>query len=197
MPGMTTTPPRRYAIHPYKFNMWLFLLSVIMVFGGLTSAYVVARSMVKQPEYFDLPGILWNNTAIILFSSATMQYAVWAVRKGLNKRALAALGMTLVLGLLFMWGQWYAYGEMVAAGNFFVDPGRIDDSVSFFYVLTGLHAFHIASGILVLLGVMLLTLRNRFKPGGKVLTYEISAIFWHFLDLLWVYLFLFLLLTQG
>ncbi len=184
-----------YIIHPYKFNLWLFILSLIMVFGGLTSAYIVARSMVDQPEFFDLPKVLWYNTALILVSSVTMQMAAWAARRGEEKRALLGLVMTFILGNVFLVGQWQGFLDMTAVGNYFVNSSQ-DKSVSFFYVLTGLHALHIVSALVVVLVTLIKTVLKSFKPGRKVLTYEISATFWHFLDLLWVYLFLFLLFTQ-
>ena len=195
MAGALNMGKRSYIIHPYKFNLWLFILSTIMVFGGLTSAYVVARSMVDQPEFFDLPKVIWYNTALILMSSLTMQLATWAVRRGEERRALIGLVMTLVLGVAFLIGQWLGFEDMTAAGNFFVNTNQ-DKSVSFFYVLTSLHALHIVSALVLVLVTLIQTVLKSFKPGRKVLTFEITATFWHFLDLLWVYLFLFLLFTQ-
>lgn len=187
---------RSYIVHPHKFNLWLFILSLIMVFGGLTSAYVVARSMVKQPEFFELPGILWTNTIVILLSSLSVQFAVWRARQNDNRQAIIGLLLTFVMGLVFLFGQWEAYSEMVLSGNHMVDPTRADDSVSYFYIFTGLHGAHIVAGLIVLLFALVKTLFNSYAPGKKVLSYEITATFWHFLDLLWVYLFIFLLYTQ-
>lgn len=188
---------RDYIIHPHKFNLWLFIISLIMVFGGLTSAYVVARSMVKQPEFFELPGMLWTNTFIILFSSMTIQYSVWAVKRKEDMKAMISLFITFALGVIFLVGQWRAFGDMVLAGNHFVDPTRADDSVSYFYIFIGLHGVHIVAALLVLLVALVRTSLNNFMEGRKLLTFEITATFWHFLDLLWIYLFLFILYTQS
>ncbi|MEM6262403.1 MAG: cytochrome c oxidase subunit 3 [Bacteroidota bacterium] len=191
---------QNYIVHPHKFNMWLFILSLIMIFGGLTSAYIVARSMVPNDQViiFDLPGILWANTAVILFSSLTMHFSLWAVKRREHQRALLGLAMTFVLGVVFLIGQWEAMKEMTATQDLpFVDPRRADNSVSFFYIFSVLHGLHIVGGLAVLVVALIQTSLNNFNPGRKVLTYEITSTFWHFLDLLWVYLFIFLLVTQS
>lgn len=185
-----------FIVHPHKFNLWLGIISLIMVFGGLTSAYLVARSMVKQPEFFDIPNLVWTNTGIILLSSLSMQFAVWRVKKGDDRQALIGLILTFLMGIAFLIGQWNVYQEMVLGGNYFVDPMRADDSVAYFYILTGLHGSHIIAGLIVLAFAIVKTAFKKYKPGKKVLSIEMSAIFWHFLDLLWVYLFVFLLYTQ-
>lgn len=189
---------RRYIIHPYKFNMWLFILTLIMIFGGLTSAYIVALSFVKPENriLLDLPGILMNNLGVILFSSVSMQFSVWMAKKNENQKALLGLVFTFLLGVVFLVGQVYAWEILTEAGQPLVDRGRVDNSASFFYIFTGLHGLHIVAGLIVLLVAMIKTSLNNFKGDGKVLTYEITATFWHFLGLLWVYLYVFLLYTQ-
>ena len=187
---------RNYIVHPYKFNLWLAIISLIMVFGGLTSAYLVARSMVKQPEYFDIPNLLWINTGIIILSSVSMQFAVWRIRKGDDRQAFISMLLTFVMGIAFLVGQWNVYQQMVLGGNYLVDPMRADDSVAYFYILTGLHGAHIIAGLIALGFAIFKVWRSKYKPGKKVLSIEITSTFWHFLDLLWVYLFVFLLFTQ-
>lgn len=193
---MPTLARQKYIVHPHKFNMWLFILTVIMIFGSMTSAYIVSRGNVKHLEYFSLPNILWINTIIIVFSSMTMQFAVRQVKKSQLKQATIFLGMTLALGIAFLAGQWGAFDELKNGGHYFVDPDRFDNSVTFFYVLTALHAVHIIGTVLALGVVFIQTLTDSFKPGKRILTYEITATLWHFLGLLWVYLFLFLMFTQ-
>lgn len=188
-----------YIVHPHKFILWLFLVTIIMIFGGLTSAYIVQMSFLKPEEriLFQLPNILWNNLGIVLLSSVSVQYASWAVRKGETQRALLALGITLLLAIAFLVGQFFAMKEMTLTANLpFVDSGRKDNLVSYFYIFVGLHAFHLLAGIVMIITTLTLTVKNRFKPGGKSRTYEITMVFWHFLTILWVYLFLFLMYTQ-
>ncbi|MEZ4772238.1 MAG: cytochrome c oxidase subunit 3 [Bacteroidia bacterium] len=191
---------KNYIFQPQKFALWLFILTVIMIFGGLTSAYIVQQSFVSAERrvFFDLPEILWVNLAIILFSSVTMQYAIWVARNNERNKALIALGMTLGLGVLFLVGQVGAWGAMVDSGMPMVDNSRTDNSVSFFYVFTGLHGAHIIGALIVLFIVFVRTaLQNYRQVGQRALTYELTGIFWHFLGLLWVYLFIFLKITQN
>lgn len=191
---------RNYIFHPQKFALWLFILTVIMIFGGLTSAYIVQQSFVSAERriFFDLPEILWMNLAVILLSSVTMQYGIWVSRKNERNKALIALGLTLGLGVLFLVGQVNAWGAMVESGMPMVDNSRTDNSVSFFYVFTGLHGAHIIGAVIVLSIVFIRTaLQNYREVGQRALTYELTGIFWHFLGLLWVYLFIFLKITQN
>ncbi|WNJ16608.1 cytochrome c oxidase subunit 3 [Pontibacter sp. G13] len=193
------TSKQTYFIHPQKFAMWLFILTIIMIFGGLTSAYIVQRGMVSIDKQimFDLPSILWQNLAVILLSSVSMQYGVWAAKEGQKQRAAIGLLVTFALGVFFLIGQLDAWSAMTNSGLPFVDQGRPDNSVSFFYIFIGLHGLHIVAGLVVLLVAMIKTAMNTFRPGRGVITYELTAIFWHFLGLLWVYLFFFLMMTQN
>lgn len=191
---------KNYIFHPQKFALWLFILTVIMIFGGLTSAYIVQRSFVDVADriLFDLPGILWMNLALILFSSVTMQFATWSVKRNDRQKGLLGLGMTFVLGVLFLIGQLNAWEALDSSGLPFVEKTRMDNSVSFFYIFTGLHGAHIIAALIVLLVVFFQTLGNRFtRPGSRAFTFELTGIFWHFLGLLWVYLFVFLKVTQS
>jgi len=189
---------KNYVVHPHKFNLWLFIIATTMIFGGLTSAYVVARSFISPEKrvMFDLPPILWQNTLIIIFSSVTVQYAVWASKRNEPKKAVWALVLTLLLGLGFLFGQLIGWQDMVASGLPLVNHARSDSSVSFFYVFTGLHGAHIFGTLFFLILALSKTALNAFKMNRRTQTIELVAIFWHFLGALWIYLFAFLLLTQ-
>lgn len=178
--------------------MWIFIVSTTMIFGGLTSAYIVARSFLPPGKQviFDLPMILWQNTAIIILSSITMQYGVWAAKRDQDRNSLFALLLTLVLGIVFLVGQVYGWSEMVASGLPLVNQNRIDSSVSFFYVFTGLHGVHIVAMLFAVLWVLAKMALGRFKLNRKSLSVELLAMFWHFLGFLWLYLFVFMLVTQ-
>lgn len=189
-----------YIVHPQKFALWLFILSVIMIFGGFTSAYIVARGALQEDQLilFDLPSILWYNLAILFVSSITIQFAVWAAKHEQTPRAMVGLGMTFVLGCLFLAGQWDAFTELTISGLPFVDQTRLDDSISYFYVITGLHGLHIVAALITVLIVLAQTALDTFRqPGRRELVFEMTAIFWHFLGLLWIYLFVFLKYTQN
>lgn len=191
---------QNYIVHPQKFALWLFILTVIMIFGGLTSAYIVSRGAVPGDQLilFDLPSILWYNLGVMLVSSITMQFSVWSVKREERNKALMGLGMTFVLGCIFLVGQWDAFKELTASGLPFVDQNRLDDSISYFYVVTGLHGVHIISALVAVLIVLMQTALRQFRdPARRRLVFGMAAIFWHFLGLLWVYLFIFLKYTQN
>lgn len=193
------TENRKYVVHPHMFNLWLFIIATTMIFGGLTSAFIVSRSFVPadQRVTFDVPGILWQNTLLVLFSSFSMQYASWASKRGEVQRAQLGMLITFLIGLIFTYGQVEGWKEMVDSGLPLVNRQRVDSSVSFFYVYTGLHATHILGTMLFLLVVMLKTQFNRFKLDRRNQSIRMVTIFWHYLTALWVYLFGFLLYAQG
>lgn len=189
---------QRFIVHPYKFNLWLFILTSIMTFGAFTSAYIVSRSFVpvSQIVIFTVPNIVKINTLLLIVSSIVVQFSVWSVKRNEDGRALIGLIMTLILGIAFLFGQWNAWGQMVESGLHFVNKTRKDSSVSFFYIFSGLHGVHIVGALCVVLYGIIKTYLNNFKIGNKVLTYEIIATFWHFLGLLWIYLYFFIVYTQ-
>ncbi|RMG75001.1 MAG: heme-copper oxidase subunit III [Bacteroidetes bacterium] len=185
-----------YIVDPLKFALWLFILTVIMVFGGLTSAFIVQRGMVPadQQLIFDLPAILWPNLMLILFSSVTLMVGVRSLQGDRPWLPMLAFGMTFVLGLLFLRGQWQAFLELANSGLPLVDRSRADNAVSHFYVMTGLHGIHIVAALLVLL-VGMWRLGRALVLGRPYQQYRfvLTAIFWHFLGVLWVYLFVFMI----
>jgi cytochrome c oxidase subunit III len=192
------TSQQHFIVHPYKFNLWLFILSSIMAFGALTSAYIVSRSFVPVNllVIFTVPNIVKINTLLLVVSSIVVQFSVWSVKRNEDNRAIMALIMTLILGFAFLFGQWNAWEQMVGSGLHFVNKMRKDSSISFFYIFSGLHAVHIIGALIVVLYGIVKTRLNNFKEGNKVLTFEIIATFWHFLGLLWIYLYFFIVYTQ-
>lgn len=176
-----------------KFALWLFLVSVVMLFGAWTSAYIVKRG---EPGWssFALPMQFWVNTAIIVLSSGTMIWAHQAAKRDELERAKLALSITLLLGVCFLVGQWMAWEKMVAMNYYFSGMGS-NTSSSFIYVMTGFHGLHIISGIVVVAVVLVKTFK--YKVHSKnMLSMELCSTYWHFLDALWVYLFVFLLLNR-
>lgn len=190
---------RDYLIHPQKFGLWIFIATVVMAFAGFTSAYIVQRGSLTEEQLliFEFPPVLWRNLAVILMSSITLQYAIWAGNRGQRLNTLLAWGMTFLLGTFFLIGQWDAFMALTDSGLPFVDETRIDNSVSYFYIVAGLHGFHIVAALIMVFVVGVMTARDRWDDRRRKVTYEMSAIFWHFLGLLWIYLFFFLYLTQN
>jgi len=178
------------AMHPKKFALWIFIASVLMIFAALTSAYIV-RQADGNWMMFDLPDSFWITSAIILVSSGTMHWAYWAAKKDNLAVTKIAISITSALGLAFLIGQYVAWGDLVERNVYFVG----NPSGSFVYVLSGLHGLHIVGGVIFLLVVLVATFR--FKVHSKSLDQiEMCATYWHFLDGLWLYLFVFLLLNR-
>ena len=186
--------PKRYVIHPAKFSLWLFIISVILFFGGLTSGYVVSKGIESDKGKwldFHLPTILFYTTAVVVASSVTMQWAVSMARKNELGRAKIGLVLTIALGVFFLLGQ-------VMAGSALYDVGVVwadSNSGSYVFIMVGLHMLHILMGLIALMVTFSRTQRNRF-PNGIEVAYDNAATFWHFLGLLWVYLFIFLLINH-
>ena len=181
------------SMNPKKFALWLFIVSVMMLFGAWTSAYLVKRG---EPGWssFELPNEFWITTVIILISSATMVWAHRSATRDQLEQTKLALGITILLGVAFLVGQWLAWGKMVEMNYYFAGSGS-NSSSSFIYVLTGFHGLHIISGVVVLLISLIATFR--FKVHSRnMLRMELCSTYWHFLGGLWLYLFVFLLLNR-
>jgi cytochrome c oxidase subunit III len=178
------------SMHPKKFAMWLFIVSVIMIFAALTSAYLV-RQAEGNWLIFDLPPLFWVNTAVIVVSSITMHWAYLAAKRDNLETVKLATSITTVLGVAFLVGQFLAWSALVDQKVYFVG----NPSGSFVYVISGLHGMHIVGGVVFLLIVLVSTFR--YKIHSKNLAQmEMCATYWHFLDGLWLYLFIFLLLNR-
>lgn len=182
------------SMHPKKFAMWLFIVSVIMIFAALTSAY-----MVRQGEgnwmTFDLPSLFWVNSGIIILSSITMHWAYLSAKRDNLETVKLGLALTTVLGLGFLVGQYLAWVQMVQGNIYFVNDRAGAVSGSFVYVISGLHGVHIVTGVVFLLIVLVATLRYRIHS-KNLAQIEMCATYWHFLGGLWLYLFLFMLLNR-
>jgi cytochrome c oxidase subunit 3 len=182
------------SMNPKKFAMWLFIATVVMLFAALTSAYIV-RQAEGNWMIFDLPNLFYINTAVILVSSFTMQWAYWTAKNDRLEQTKLALGITTILGIAFLIGQFLAWGEMIQQDIYFVGSRGSAVSGSFVYVLSGLHGVHIISGVIFLMIVLNSTLR--YKVHSRNMTQmEMCTTYWHFLDGLWLYLLLFLIWTR-
>lgn len=182
------------SMHPKKFALWLFILTVIMIFAAFTSAYIVRRAEGNWLQ-FNLPPSLWISTGILLASSVTMHWAWLAAKNDNVSQAKTGLSITMALGLLFTYIQVYVAWPWLVENNVYFAGRTANPAGSFVYVLTGVHVFHLISG----LGFLAIVLWQafRYKVHKKSLTsIEMCATYWHFLDLLWVYLFIFLTVTR-
>lgn len=181
------------SMHPKKFALWLFLVTIIMIFASLTSYYIVRKSEGAWLE-FDLPNYFWINSLIIILSSAAMHWAYYSAKKDDFQRLKLAMLLTTLLGLGFLVGQYFAWEALYQGGIVFA--GKHSNAAgSLIYVLSGLHGLHVIGGVIFLLVVA--TNSVMLKIHSKNLTQiEMCATYWHFLGALWIYLFVFLLLNH-
>jgi len=190
-------------VHPHKFALWLAMGSIAMMFAGLTSAYIVRQSQGNW-RMFHLPIVFWISTAVILISSVTVHLGVRAFKQRQMLRYRALITTTLALGLLFgilqsvgFWQLYHVPQETILEGQKLVETIRVsgNPSESFLFIITGLHLAHILGGIIALLLVFLMAYRRRVKVYNAT-GLEIVAAYWHFVDVLWLYLFIFFLANQ-
>lgn len=178
-----------FAVHPKKFLLWLFIVTIIMMFGAMTSAYLV-RSTDGDWLKFDLPPMFTASTAVLILSSVTAQASFWAAKSDNKKMLITGLVATIVLGIVFFVLQTEGYGQLVDQKVFL--GGRYSNPAgSFVYILSGLHLFHLVTGLIYLLIVLYSSVRGKVYS-GNLLQIEMCTTYWHFLDLLWIYLFVFL-----
>jgi cytochrome c oxidase subunit 3 len=183
-------PKKPLAMHPKKFAMWLFMASVMMLFAALTSAYIV-RQAEGNWLFFELPTLFTVSTVVIVLSSVSMQAAFFAARKNQVARVRMQLAFTFAAGLVFLVLQVVGWQALVGNSVFFVG----NPSGSFLYVITGLHGLHIVSALVFLLIVWAASLKiTRYTE--KLAQMEMCTTYWHFLGVLWVYLYVFLLLNR-
>jgi cytochrome c oxidase subunit III len=181
-------------MNPKKFALWLFMVSVVMVFGAFTSAYIVRQAEGNWLD-FELPPMFTVTTIIIAVSSITLQWGYWAAKRNNLEVVKVAMTITAILGVAFLVGQWLGWGELVDNGIHFVGRDGAGVSGSFLFVLSGVHGAHVVSGVIVLLVTLLSVFGN--KVNSKNLSaFEMCVTYWHFLGILWLYLFVFLLLNR-
>ncbi len=171
-----------------KQMLWVSMISMTMMFAGLTSAYVVSK---KREDWvsFDLPSAFYISTILIVISSITFLLAKRSIKINNFSKTNIFLAISLILGLGFVYFQFQGFGQLINSGLYFTGV-ESNVSSSFLYVITIAHLAHIFAGILVLARVLYMNLKKRYDS-SNFLGLELGAIFWHFVDLLWIYLFLF------
>jgi cytochrome c oxidase subunit III len=173
-----------------KMMLWFGIISMIMMFAGLTSAYVVSKSRPDWVAGFELPASLYWSTLVIIISSITFILAKKSIAKDDRKNGTLYLMATLALGIAFVVLQFQSFSDIIQAGYYFTGS-ESTITTSFIYVVVLAHLAHLAAGLIVLLVVIYNHFKQRYSS-GQMLGLELGATFWHFLDILWVYLFLFL-----
>lgn len=177
---------QRDRIHPHKFTLWVAIGSIVMMFAGLTSAYIVKSGQAGWHEV-KTPTVFWISTAVLFASSVTIQTALRSFKQRSMATFRSLLLLTLLLGAAFVVLQWIGFNWLWDHGVHFAGASGAGQ---FLYIIFGLHALHVLGGIVALI---VLFLRQYI---GQTRTYsstpiEIMSTYWHFVDLLWIYLLVF------
>lgn len=176
-----------YKVNPWKFIIWLFIISIVMLFAAFTSAYLVRRAEGNWTE-FEIPTIFYVSTGILLISSLFMHLSVKAAKQNQISKLKTFITTTFIFGVVFLGLQILGWKELQEAGIYI----KGNPAESFYYVLTGTHFFHIITGLAVLLYALFATFRGRINAENST-QIEVCATYWHFLDFLWIYIFIFLI----
>lgn len=183
---------KRNRIHPHKFALWAAMASITMMFGAFTSAYIVKQAAGNWLE-FTIPSLFYVSTLVMLVSSATLHLSFNAFRAGKESLYKKALVVTFLLGLSFVTLQYYGWNELYSIG---IDlKGNV--SGSFFYLLSGIHALHVLGGVAAITVALLHAYTLKFNiTENRVNRFDLVVNYWHFVDFLWLYLFVFLLISK-
>ena len=171
--------------------LWVGMVSMTMLFAGLTSAVIVRRADTGW-MHFPIPSGFYLSTVFIVLSSLSLALALKAAKHDKMHGVKVGVGITLALGAAFVFSQFHAFRQLIDAGIFFAGS-QSSSSGSFLYVLAGLHLAHLFGGLIVLIVVLIRAVLQKYNS-ENLLGLELCSIFWHFLDVLWLYLFVFLLL---
>ncbi|CAL2082249.1 cytochrome c oxidase subunit 3 [Tenacibaculum sp. 190524A02b] len=171
-----------------KPMLWVSMISMVMFFAGLTSAYVVSMNR-EDWVTFDLPQAFYISTVLIVFSSITLFLSQRELKNDRLQQSLVLLLITFVLGLGFVWYQYVGFNQLKEVGLYFTGP-ESTVSTSFIIGITFMHVLHLIAGVIVLLVVIYNHYKKKYSS-TNMLGFELGAIFWHFVDVLWIYLFFF------
>ena len=172
-------------IHPHKFALWVAIAAIIMMFAGLTSAYIV-KSGTAGWEEVRTPNVFWYSTAVLLISSVTMQAALRSFKQRAMQQFRTLFLITLLLGIVFVILQWEGFSYLWKHGVRFEGAG----AGQFLYIIFGLHALHVLGGIVALMVIAAQQFLGRTRSYNAT-PIEVMSTYWHFVDVLWLYLLIF------
>jgi cytochrome c oxidase subunit 3 len=186
-----TNKTEQKRMHPHKFTLWVAIGSLLMMFAGLTSAFIVKSNQVNWKPV-TMPVWFTASTILMLISSGTMQLALKSFRERVMRNYRLWMLVTLLLGVAFVASQWIGFQELWSKQVTFQGAG----AGQFLYVIFGLHALHVLAGVIVLIIMAIRSFSGAVKNYSPV-PVEIAATYWHFVDLLWIYLFVFFLVVGS
>src|SRR3954452_10783357 len=180
----------------YRVGVWVLIAGIAMFFTALTSAYIVRAASAPDWHPMQLPHVIWLSSFLILISSGTMQAAVRSLKQQRNPQYVRWLSLTAALGFGFLASQWFTWKQLSRQGVYLATT----PNSSFFYLLTAAHGMHLMVGLLALLYLLLRTRYTRsdeLAEATRVARAGAVGIYWHFMDGLWIYLFLLLFLWRS
>ena len=172
-----------------KMMLWFGMISLGMSFAGLTSAYVVSKERPDWLTDFEIPSAFYTSLIVILLSSITFHFAKKHILNDSNSKGMSLLIVTFLLGVAFAVLQFLGFSQIIANGYFFTGS-ESTITTSFIYLVVLLHLTHIFAALISVLVVIYNHYKQKYTEGNTV-GLEIAVTFWHFVDILWIYLFLF------
>ncbi|GAA3779729.1 cytochrome c oxidase subunit 3 [Corallibacter vietnamensis] len=173
-----------------KMMLWFGIISLVMSFAGWTSAFVVSSTRPDWLSDFQMPEAFMMSVVIMLVSSVTLLVAKYALKNNNRPLATSMLLVTFALGIIFIYNQFSGFRDIINAGYNFTGPTS-NVTMSYIYLIAIVHILHVVVGLICLLVVVINHFRNKYTA-ENMLGFELAATFWHFVDILWLYLFFFL-----
>ncbi|AXO80350.1 heme-copper oxidase subunit III [Olleya aquimaris] len=173
-----------------KMMLYFGIASLIMSFAGWTSAFIVSSSRPDWLQNFQMPQPFWISIIIMIISSITFMVAKKALKQGNTKLTTAMLVVTFVLGLTFIYNQFVGFNQIIGEGYNFTGPTS-NITVTYIYLIAVVHIVHVVIGLVPVLVLLINHLRGKYSE-KNIVGFELAETFWHFVDLLWLYLFFFL-----
>ncbi len=173
-----------------KMMLWFGIISLIMSFAGLTSAFVVSSSRPDWLSDFELPRAFFISTIVIILSSISFILAKKSLKQNKIQTTTLWLLVTLLLGIAFIYNQFTGFKQLIAMGYNLTGPTS-NVTMSYIYLIAIVHIGHVIVGLICLLVVIFRNWMQKYTP-ENMLGFKLAATFWHFIDVLWIYLFLFL-----
>jgi cytochrome c oxidase subunit 3 len=177
---------------PKKFVLWLFVVSSIIMFGGFTSYYIVFSESKGKGHGLVLPDAFMYSTAVLVVSSICLLLSSQALKKNNKSTQRMFLWLTLALGFVFAYLQFQGWSSLYQSGAALINNNA---AISMIYVVSGFHLLHVVAGVSFILYALVGSYKN-VSAEKAIYRQDITAIFWHFIDILWIYLYVFLLLNR-
>lgn len=187
---LTDRPEEAKIARAKKNILWFGIISLTMSFAGLTSAYVVSKERPDWISDFQIPSAFYASLVLILISSITIHLANKVIKKEKHSQGMVLLILTFLLGVGFVVFQFVGFSQIIESGYYFTGPTS-SITTSYIYLIVLLHVAHVFGGLISLLVVIYNHYKQKYR-NGKTLGIELAATFWHFIDAIWIYLFLFL-----